>query len=378
MKKKRKIKLKRPAKIILFFIISIFVVILLILGIYFFLDNKLHKIGYSHEAANYIITNFKIGYANEYPNNKTLNAAFESSDYVEKNLEHYSKIAYQKQKNIIKNINLLLEKGYSDREISMILAHGDDESILEFSKRDKVQYLEEFYSYDFARISNYDRYTSYMDENGDDEETTIIKVNLDLDKEDYKDYKIVDDYSKFVLANKHHFLGDKYVPKSLIKVPSTYTISGDGSAKGANEAVGEAIKMIDAAKKDGLNLLINSGYRSYKDQEETYETYLGLYGQSYVDNYVAKPGFSEHQTGYCFDFASGSSNIFANSEEYQWMIKNSYKYGFVYRFLKSKEEITGVRHEAWHFRYVGVEAAKVMDTEELSFEEYYAKYIDGK
>ena len=60
------------------------------------------------------------------------------------------------------------------------------------------------------------------------------------------------------------------------------------------------------------------------------------------------------------------------------MIKISYKYGFVYRFLKSKEEITGVKHEAWHFRYVGKEAAKVMDTEELSFEEYYAKYLENK
>ena len=57
-------------------------------------------------------------------------------------------------------------------------------------------------------------------------------------------------------------------------------------------------------------------------------------------------------------------------------IKNSYKYGFVYRFLKSKEDITGIRHEAWHFRYVGVKAAKIMDKEELSFEEYYAKYLD--
>lgn len=373
---KKKLKLKKPVKIICKILIIIFIIFLLLFVGYFFLERKLNKIGYSNEAVFNIITKFKYNYVMNYPNNNTLNAAFESSYYNEKNVEHYSKITYRNQKNIIKNINLLLKRGYSDREISMIITHGNDDSVSSFAKREKIKYLEEFFSYDFAKLDNYDRYIKYMDEYGDDEETTIIKVNLDLDKENYVDSKVVTDYSKYVLANNHHFLGENYVPKNLIKVPSEYTISGDGSVKGTNEAVSAAIGMIKAAKKDNLNLLINSGYRSYKDQEDTYNTYLKLYGENYVINYVAKPGYSEHQTGYSFDFASANSNIFANSQEYQWMIKNSYKYGFVYRFLKSKEDITGIRHEAWHFRYVGVKAAKIMDKEELSFEEYYAKYLD--
>lgn len=374
--KRKKIKLKKPAKIILYIFVSVFILFIAVFGLYFFLENKLYKLGYSHKAAYNIITEFKINYVEDYPNNKTLNAAFESEAYQEKNLEHYSKITYQKHENIIKNINLLLKKGYSDREISMILAHGKDEDVYQFSKRARVKYLEEFFSYEFAKLSHYDRYIEYMNENGDDEETTIVKVNLDLDKEDYVDSKKVTDYSKFVLANKHHYLGDQYIPKALTKVPEKYMKGEDNRAKGVNEAVSAAITMMKAAEKDGLNLLINSGYRSYKDQEEVYQTYLDLYGEDYVNKYVSKPGYSEHQTGYAFDFASGSSNVFASSEEYQWMIKNSYKYGFIYRFLKSKEEITGVKHEAWHFRYVGKDAAKVIDTEELSFEEYYAKYLD--
>lgn len=373
---KKKLRLKKPAKIILYILILIVVILILVFGVYFFLESKLKNMGYSKDAAYNIIIKFKIKYAENYPDNKTLNAAFESDDYEEKNLEHYSKISYQEHENIIRNINLLVKKGYSDREISMILKHGNDNDVYEFSKRDRIKYLEEFFSYDFAKLSNYDRYIKFMDDNGDDEETTIIKVNLDLDKEDYTDAKKVEDYSKFVIANKHHYLGDKYIPKKLINVPSEYLKDDSEVIKGTNEAVSEAIVMMKAAQKDGLKLLINSGYRSYKDQEEVYNTYLKLYGESYVTNYVSKPGFSEHQTGYAFDFASESSKIFAESEEYKWMIKNSYKYGFVYRFLKSKEEITGVKHEAWHFRYVGKEAAKVMDTEELSFEEYYAKYLD--
>jgi len=133
---------------------------------------------------------------------------------------------------------------------------------------------------------------------------------------------------------------------------------------------------IIAQNEEGIYLIVNSSYRTFKEQEEVYDTYLKLYGDNYVANYVSKPGFSEHQTGYAFDFASGNSKVFIESEEYKWMVKNSYKYGFIYRFLKSKEELTGVKHEAWHFRYVGKEAAKVIDTEELSFEEYYVKYLD--
>ena len=166
------------------------------------------------------------------------------------------------------------------------------------------------------------------------------------------------------------------MPNNLVSFPEKYTIDGDSSTKGVKEAVDAAILMIKAAEKDGLKLFVNSGYRSFDDQKEVYDTYLSLYGQDYVDKYVVNPGYSEHQTGYAFDFASGTSNIFRNSSEYQWMIKNSYKYGFCYRYLKSKEDITGIKNEAWHFRYVGKDIANVMDKQELSFEEYYAIYLD--
>lgn len=373
---KKKIKLKKPAKIILGVFTFIFIGFLLLFFGYSLLENKLNKLGYSDEASYNIITKLKIKYVEDYPNNKTLNAAFESNNYKEENLEHYSKITYKDQKNIIENINSLLKKGYSDREISMIITHGDDISVTNFIKKEDVEYLEEFFSYPFAKLENYDRYVNYMYEQGDDEETTIIKVNLDLDKEDYTDALNVTDYSKTVLANKHHYLGEKYIPKKMTKVPSKYLLDDDEEIRGVNEAVSMAIKMMDDAEKEGLALKINSGYRSFKEQQEVYDTYLGLYGEKYVASYVSVPGYSEHQTGYAFDFASKNSKTFVNSEEYKWLIKNSYKYGFVYRYLKSKEEITGVKHEAWHFRYVGKKIAKVMDTEELSYEEYYAKYID--
>lgn len=376
MVKRKRLKLKKPIDIIVKILIGILVFLLVVFIVYKVIETKLNKIGYSDKAAYNIITKFKISYANDYPDNKTLNAAFESDLYYkEKYLEHYSKIVYQDQENLIKNINSLIKIGYSDREISMILKHGDSKSVSEFTKKERIKYLEEFFSYDYAKLANYDRYIAYMNEYGDDEETTIIKVNLDLDKEDYKDATLVEEDSKLMLVNKHRYLEKNYVPKNLVVVPEKYTMGYD-KVKGTNEAVAAAISMIKAAKKEGMNLLINSGYRSYKDQQEIYDTYKGLYGESYSTKYVLLPGYSEHQTGYAFDFASGSSNIFRESKEYNWMVLNSYKYGFVYRFLKKKEEITGIKNEPWHFRYVGKEVSKVMDEKDLSLEEYYVKYLD--
>ena len=124
-------------------------------------------------------------------------------------------------------------------------------------------------------------------------------------------------------------------------------------------------------------MVINSGYRSYQDQVEICNTYRGLYGESYVINYVAQPGFSEHQTGLAFDVGSRDSNIFADSDEYDWMQENAYKYGFIQRFPTGYEAITGFRAEPWHYRYVGKKIAKYIHEEGISFEEYYALFLDS-
>ena len=95
--------------------------------------------------------------------NKTLNAAFESDDYIEDNLDNYAKIDYENQKHLIRNINKLLDKGYSVDEVNLIISKGDDKSVSDFTKRDKVKYIEEFLSIDFAKLENLDRYVEYQD-----------------------------------------------------------------------------------------------------------------------------------------------------------------------------------------------------------------------
>ena len=377
MEQKRVLKMKKGPRVVIKIFITLLVIFLILLFTFLYIKHKITSAGYSEEAAIRIMKEFKIEYATKNPNNKTLNRAFESSSYKEKNLDYYKQIKFFDQEHLIENINTLLEKGYSARDISIILAHGDDNDVCEFVKKDKVKYLEEFYSYDFAKLKNYDRYVNYMDLEGEDEETTIIMVNLDLDKEDYQEpFDVSNDDSLTVLANKHHYLGENYIPKNLVSIKAEYTKDNDDSTQGRKEAVEAAMEMIEAARKDGLNLLINSGYRSFEDQKEVQEYYLKAYGEDYVKKYVVNPGYSEHQTGLAFDFASGSSNIFKESQEYDWMIKNSYKYGFCYRYLKKKEDITGIKNEAWHFRYVGKDVASIMDEKELSLEEYYSIYVD--
>lgn len=371
---KRKFKLKSEVVRILK-ILGIILVIVLALFIFYRSNiNDLKRIGYSEKAANKILFTFKKKQVSQLGKNKTLNKAFESEDYIEKNFTSYSKIKYQNHKNIIKNINKLLKVGYSNDEISLILSRGNDYDVSEFSKRKKVRYLEEFFSVSYSKLKNYDRYISYMDDSREDEETSVLYVNLDLDKDNYVDAEKIEDFSYTMLVNKHHQLEKDFIPPDLKLVELDY--AADKNIKANKIAITEAKKMIDAAKKDGKNIIINSAYRSYKEQEEIVNTYQNLYGNSYIERYVLKPGFSEHQTGLGFDFGSTDTKVFIQSDEYKWMEDNCYKYGFIHRFKSSFEDITGIKSEAWHYRYVGSKAAKYIYENDITLEEYYVKFIE--
>ena len=372
---KRKVRLKKSVIKKLKVIAVIFCLLLAVFIFYSSQINSLTRLGYSKEASRNILFWFKKEYVLSVGENKTLNAAFESSDYNEKYLDQYSKISYQPHKHLIRNINTLIKKGYSNSSISMILEHGTDRDVTEFSKRDKINYLEEFLSISYAKLHNYDRYVDYSNETGEDNEATVLAVNLDMDREDYVDSLIVTEYSVDMLVNKHRSLTEDYIPDDLVSIDEEY--AADDTQAGATVAVNAFISMYKAAKKDGYDLVINSSYRSYQDQVDICDTYRELYGENYVNNFVAKPGFSEHQTGLSFDIGSKNSNIFAESKEYQWIQENAHKYGFIQRFPKKYESITGFRVEPWHYRYVGKKIAGYIYEHDISFEEYYAVFLDN-
>ena len=353
------------------------VVLGVFLAVFLFYSSQIHsltELGYSKEASRRILFQFQKDYVLSVGENKTLNAAFESDDYNEKYLDQYSKIEYQNHEHLIRNINTLIKKGYSNDNISMILAHGSDSDVTEFAKRDKINYLEEFFSLPYAKLSNYDRYVDYSNETGEDDDTTVLAVNLDMDKENYEDPVIVTDFSTDMLVNKHRSLTKDFEPDDLVSIDEEY--AADDTQAGSRIAVNAFIEMYKDAQKEGYDLVINSSYRSYQDQEEVCNTYRDLYGDNYVTNYVAMPGFSEHQTGLSFDIGSKDTNVFAESDEYTWIQENAHKYGFIQRFPEEYEAVTGFRAEPWHYRYVGKKIASYIYENNISFEEYYALFLD--
>lgn len=134
--------------------------------------------------------------------------------------------------------------------------------------------------------------------------------------------------------------------------------------------------MLADAKKQGIDLQAISTYRSYSYQAQLYANYIEKYGQNEADRFAAKPGFSEHQTGLAFDFGGKNNNAnwlegtFGNTKEGEWLAANAHKYGFILRYPKGKESITGYMYEPWHFRYIGGNIAAKVKASGLTLEEY--------
>lgn len=123
------------------------------------------------------------------------------------------------------------------------------------------------------------------------------------------------------------------------------------------------------ALKERVKLNIVSGFRSYEYQEKVYSEYVKEYGVDKTDTFSAKPGYSEHQSGLALDICDDSDK-FINTKENKWLQKNAHKFGFIIRYPKGKEYITGYKYEPWHIRYVGKKHAKKIFSKKLTLEEY--------
>jgi len=163
-------------------------------------------------------------------------------------------------------------------------------------------------------------------------------------------YSTSDPTSPWVVVNKQHPLNPvQYTPTDLTAV-------GGGQYMRA-EAAKALTSMLADAKTAGYVVTPASGYRSYATQVSVYNAEVKSYGQNTADSESARPGYSEHQTGWAMDLASGGCNItdcFGTTPGGKWVTTNAYKYGFLLRYPADKTAITGYRTETWHFRYVGV------------------------
>ncbi|MCL1793387.1 MAG: D-alanyl-D-alanine carboxypeptidase family protein [Oscillospiraceae bacterium] len=171
-----------------------------------------------------------------------------------------------------------------------------------------------------------------------------------------------------VLCNKYSYLPEDYVPEGYKK--------SDGRVLSlVAEAQGQFDKMRADAKNSGINIYIVSGYRSYAVQKQVYENYKKS-DPNGADTYSARPGHSEHQTGLAADLNSASiSAHFENTAEYAWLAENAHRYGFILRYPKDKEWLTGYVFEPWHWRYVGQKTAEKIKNLGITFDEYHAIYL---
>lgn len=148
-------------------------------------------------------------------------------------------------------------------------------------------------------------------------------------------------------------------------------------APGVNPDAEKAFELMAAdAKKAGYELEAYSTYRSYEYQDVLYTNYVNRDGKENADRYSARPGYSEHQTGLSFDIGEvGREDLrlteaFGETPAGKWLAENAHQYGFILRYPKGKEHITGYMYESWHFRYLGVELATKVKESNLTLEEY--------
>jgi len=247
---------------------------------------------------------------------------------------------------------------------------GEDEALfkqLEQGELDKAELI--YLSLPNGRADRLDRYAAWAEEHPKlKAEEVVLQVNMDQDQEFYSlIWETADPDSLTVLVNKHYALPAGYAPK-LEALGGRY---GSGSLR--PEAAEAFRAMSDGARADGISLRSVSAYRSYQRQTNTYNRYLKQYKRSTVDTFSARPGHSEHQTGLALDINVASTKAhFENTPAFAWLKEHCAEYGFILRYDKGQEAVTGYRFEPWHYRYVGKEIARDIMEQGITYEEYMA------
>ena len=226
---------------------------------------------------------------------------------------------------------------------------------------------------------NLERYLAYLEIHSEKSMQEVISnVNANIDYEYYTHSMDATTEDKYLmLVNKYYHLGSDYVP-DLVEMDDKYN-HNKGYRMMERVTYEHFKEMVDDASIDGITLFNISAYRSYDTQVILYNNYANKDGKEAADTYSARPGYSEHQTGMASDINTSSTAAhFENSKEYAWLQNNAYKYGFILRFPKDKEDITGYEYEPWHYRYVGSDAAKYIHEHDITLEEYYAYFVANK
>lgn len=382
MTKRRKRKLKKKRIVILILIL----IVIVSATVYLMIPKRY---GYQKEVIEvFKETNTYEKLKEKKIYSKTLEEAVLNDSFQEEYFDEYLEINYIAEKTSIEDINNLLNLGYTSAEINVFYEKLEDSiEVITNNSYDKniINYL----TLDYFKEENLDRYIKYANndskldsvysteeiEKNYNYEDTVTFVNAYLDKDYYtNDVNLTtEEMDKIdVIVNKYYKLDKDYEPSDLTKINSKFASGNNQRLR--KEAATKFEEMATAALDNGFKIYAGSTYRSYDYQLGLYNRYVAKDGFVSAETYSARAGYSEHQLGLAVDILGDNWQYLSeNDKEYTWLIQNSYKYGFILRYPRNKEYITGYVFEDWHFRYLGIDLATKVYNSGLTYDEYIAR-----
>ncbi len=226
-----------------------------------------------------------------------------------------------------------------------------------------------------APLSSGETPTSSADDASSKEETSS-KTDIPSEPEIIETptgVKLDANFGRLLLINADNPLPDDYdikVREYLVEIDDKYR-NNDYVTQIHKDVYPYITAMVAAAQADGVDLQVWSPFRSYAIQKDLFQKQVNRVGgdEALAATVVARPGTSEHNTGLCADF-NMAQDRFENTEMYTWMCENAEDYGFILRYPKDKQQITGVIYESWHWRFVGINNAKMINELGVTLEEY--------
>ena len=272
----------------------------------------------------------------------------------------------------------LLQIGYNETETNILIEKYDKEKLKELIQDKTLDpNIPKLLQQKYYLEKNLDRYLTYLKDNPEvSVKDAVSLVNVNRDRDFYEDIQETDtSKGDLMLVNKYYKLTKDFKLDDIVPISNQFAYEGNEIRKHVYERYRS---MWNAAKEEGLLLIVNSSYRDYETQDAVWKDYAEANGEEWADNKAARAGSSEHETGLALDIVTNNviMNEFENTEEFKWLQDNAYKYGFILRYPKGKENITGYEYESWHYRYVGEEVAKEIHDLDITFDEYYAYYLD--
>ena len=384
--KKRKLKFKN----ILILVAIIIIIVFVLLVLFNRNNNKLENIGYSNLEIEELekLSEKELNTIYKYDYNSNLIYIVTSENYNKDKLDLYLNYTLKNSDiDYLKIFNLINHESFKKENIDKYITHlktfDNVDGIIKYVNEYENKNIElnsttlSLINEKYFIINYLDRYLNYYEKHKDlDYKEIITRVNSNLDYEFYTDSNKSDlTKEMYTLVNKYNYLDKDYVPNNLVSVTGIYARD---KAELIDVAYDNFVKMADDARKNSLTIKVTTGYRSYNFQSILYNNYVKADGVKNADTYSARPGYSEHQLGYSADLTNAknvSFDEFETTEEYKWLKDNAHKYGFILRYPKDKEYITGYMFESWHYRYVGIDIATYIYENNITYEEYYAYFL---